>query len=241
MLHETDLLTFDSVVSAPEGIVYSTSPRRAEGIDGHSYFIKGPEIEVAFAELTGCLFAIEAGLIVPEVAVCNFGDEKYCGSRRVADSLRDVAAWLKRPQKIKNHDDLYAVIVVDAWLGNVDRNFGNVLGRSTHGSEIEVVMIDFEKSKALRPNPIIESGLASPQSLWPTGELGQVLRATKPLHPPQRMVDRIRQVTENQCEEIVESVVSKLGPVAWAENSVQAVSRRAGRITEIAGEVWRRN
>lgn len=241
MLHETDLLTLDSVVSAPEGIVYSTSPRRAEGIDGHSYFIKGPEIEVAFAELTGCLFAIEVGLIVPEVAVCSFGDEKYCGSRRVADSLRDVAAWLKRPQNIKNHDDLYAVIVVDAWLGNVDRNFGNVLGRSTHGSEIEVVMIDFEKSKALRPNPIIESGLANPQSLWPTGELGQVLKATKPLHPPQQIVDRIRQVTQNQCEEIVESVVRKLGPVAWAENSVQAVSRRAGRITEIAGEVWRRN
>jgi hypothetical protein len=128
---------------------------------------------------------------------------------------------------------------VDAWLGNVDRNLGNVLGRSTHGSEIEVVMIDFEKSKALRPNPIIESGMMTPQSLWPTGELGQVLKATKPLQPPQQIVDRITQVTQPRCKEIIDSVVSKLGPVAWAGNSIEAVSRRAERITEIAGEVWR--
>jgi hypothetical protein len=241
MVYETDLLTLDSVVNAPEGIVYSTSPRRAEGMDGHSYFVKGPDIEVAFAELTGCSFAIEVGLIVPEVAVCSFNNEKYCGSRKVPDSLRDVAAWLKRPQKIRNRNELYAVIVVDAWLGNTDRNLGNVLGRSTHGSEIEVVMIDFEKSKALRPNPIIESGMMSPQSLWPTGELGQVLKATRPLLPPQQIVDRIRQVTRPRCKEIIDSAVSKLGPVAWADNSVEVVSRRAGRITEIVGDVWRLN
>jgi hypothetical protein len=241
MIHETDLLTLDTTVSAPEGIVYSTSPRRAEGIDRHSYFIKGPEIEVAFAELAGCSFAAEVGLIVPEVAVCSFGGDKYGGSRKVADSLRDVAAWLKRPHKIRNHADLYAVIVVDAWLGNVDRNLGNVLGRSAHGSEIEVVMIDFEKSKTLRPNPIIESTMVQAKALWPTGELGQVLKATKPLHPPQQIVDRVRQLNRQKCKEVIDSVVSKLGPVAWADNSVEAVFRRAGRIAEIAEEVWRQN
>jgi hypothetical protein len=57
MVYETDLLSFDGRVSAPEGIVYSTSPRRAEGEDGHSYFIKGPDVEVVFAELAGCSFA----------------------------------------------------------------------------------------------------------------------------------------------------------------------------------------
>jgi hypothetical protein len=241
MVYETDLLTLDSVVSAPEGIVYSTSPRRAEGTDGHSYFVKGPDVEIAFAELAGCAFAAEVGLIVPEIAVCTFGDDRYCGSRKVADALRDVAAWLKRPLKIRNHVDLYAVIVVDAWLGNVDRNLGNVLGRSTHGSEIEVVMIDFEKSKALRPNPIIESTMVKAQSLWPTGELGQALKAAKPLHPPQQIVERVRQVNQSKCKEIVDSVVSRLGPVAWADNSIEAVFRRAGRITEIAGEVWKQN
>jgi hypothetical protein len=241
MVYETELLTFDSRVSAPEGIIYSTSPRRAEGEDGHSYFIKGPDAEVVFAELAGCSFAIEVGLIVPDVAVCHFGTERHCGSRKVSDSFRDVAAWLKRPQKISNRDDLYSVIVVDAWLANTDRNHGNVLGRSTHGSEIEVVMIDFEKSKTLRPNPIMESGMVRPESLWPTGELGQVLKRTKPPHPPQQIVDRIRQVTQQRCAEIVNEVVGKLGPVAWADNSIEAVSRRAARIGEIVGEVWRQN
>ena len=183
MVHETELLTFDSRVSAPEGIVYSTSPRRAEGEDGHSYFIKGPDVEVTFAESAGCSFAMEVGLLVPPVAVCSFGDDRYCGSRKVADSLRDVAAWLRRPQRISNRNDLYSVIVVDAWLANTDRNHGNVLGRSTHGSEIEVVMIDFEKSKTLRPNPIIESGMVGPASLWPTGELGQVLETDQTSSP----------------------------------------------------------
>jgi len=241
MIYETDLLTLDSKVSAPEGIVYSTSPRRAEGQDGASYFIKGPEVEVVFPELAGCSFATEVGLVVPAIAVCSFGDEKYCGSRKVADSLRDVAAWLHRPQKISNAGDLFSVIVVDAWLANNDRNFGNILGRSTRGSEIEVVMIDFEKSTALRPNPIVGSAMVNPDSLWPTGELGQVLRRTKPLHPPQPIIERIAQVTKERCAEIINEVVSKLGPVAWADNSIEAVSRRAVRISEIAGEVWRRN
>lgn len=241
MVSETDLLTLDSRVSAPEGIVYSTSPRRAEGLDGQSYFVKGPDVEVTFPELVGCSFAIEVGLVVPPVSVCSFSGDKYCGSRKVADSLRDVAAWLKRPQKIANGSDLYSVIVVDAWLANVDRNFGNVLGRSTHGSEIEVVMIDFEKSKTLRPNPIIESTMVRPQALWPTGELGQVLRTTKPLHPPQQIIDRIRQMSADKCAEIINDVVQKLGTVAWADNSIEAVSRRSTRIAEIAGEIWRLN
>jgi len=241
MIYETELLTLDVPITAPEGIVYSTSPRRAEGEDGHSYFIKGPDTEITFAELAGCSFAQEVGLVVPSVAVCSFADRKYSGSRKVSDSLRDVAAWLKRPAKIKNRNDLFSVIVVDAWLANVDRNLGNVLGRSTRDSEIEVIMIDFEKSKTLRPNPIIESSMVRPRSLWPTGELGQALKGAKTLHPPQPIMDRIRQVTRQRCTDIVNEVLAKLGPVAWADNSIEAVSRRTTRINEIVEEVWRRN
>jgi hypothetical protein len=53
MVYETDLLTIDSRVSAPEGIVYSTSPRRAEGKTATPNFIKGPEGEVAFSVWPG--------------------------------------------------------------------------------------------------------------------------------------------------------------------------------------------
>ena len=49
-------------------------------------------------------------------------------------------------------------------------------------------MIDFEKSKTLRPNPIIESGIVRPRALWPTSELGQILRENRPLHAPQQTV-----------------------------------------------------
>ena len=57
----------------------STAPRRdvRRGKTGYSYFIKGPEAEVAFAKLAGCSLAREVGLTVPEVAVCRFGTEKY--------------------------------------------------------------------------------------------------------------------------------------------------------------------
>lgn len=241
MVHQTELFTLDVRVSAPEGIVYSTSPRRAEGEDGHSYFVKGPALDVVFAELAGCSLGAEAGLIVPEVAACSFQGEIYCGSRKVADSLREVAAWLNRSQKIHNRSDLYNVIVVDAWLANNDRNLGNVLGRSARGSEIEVVMIDFEKSKTLRPNPIIESTMVGPRALWPTGELGDLLRREKPLHPPIEVMDRVRAVTMRRCEEIINDVVAKLGAISWAENSVLALSRRAVRIREIMEEIWQQN
>jgi hypothetical protein len=72
-------------------------------------------------------------------------------------------------------------------------------------------------------------------------DFSAVLRETKPLHPPQQIMDRIGLVTQQRCTKIVNDVVSKLGPVAWANNSIEAVSRRAGRIGEIVGEVWRQN
>jgi hypothetical protein len=241
MVHQTALLTFDSRVSAPEGIAYSNDPHAAEGDDGISYIVKGPDPEVVFAELVGCLFAREVGLLVPDVALCTFGESKYCGSAKVIDAMRNVAPWLNRRQKVRNFTDLYNVIVVDAWLANDDRNMGNVLVRPVRGSEIDLVMIDFEKSKTLRPNPIIGSTMVEPERLWPTAELGQALRHQKPLFAALGIIERIRNVSRNRCAEIIASVVEKLGPIDWSENSIEAVSRHAERIEEIAGEIWTRN
>jgi hypothetical protein len=237
MLRQIDLLTLDSRVGAPEGIIYSTSPRRAEGSDNASYFVKGPEPEVVFAELAGCLLAMEVGLSVPEVAVCRYGETIYCGSCKVTNALRDVSPWLKQPLNVRNFGDLYDAIVVDAWLANNDRNLGNVLGRPAGGSEIELVMIDFEKSKALRPNPLIESGQVDSHSLWPTGELGGILRQRKPLTPPAAIVERVREIGRN-CASLIAEVGDKFGPVEWAGNCTEALSRRAVRIDEIVRQVW---
>jgi len=70
-----------------------------------------------------------------------------------------------------NFNDLFAAIVVDVWLANHDRNIGNVLPRP-HDREVEFVFIDFEKSVALHPSPVVTSTMLEPRKLWPRGLLG---------------------------------------------------------------------
>ena len=76
----TTLLTIDDPVVAPKGLVYSTSPRRAEGLNGRSYFIKGTDHETVFAEVAGCILANAVGLPIPAVALCDFDGTKFAGS-----------------------------------------------------------------------------------------------------------------------------------------------------------------
>src|SRR5262249_41819380 len=99
MVARVPLLTIDEQVRAPYEVVYSTNPRRAEGSNHLSYFIKGPNIEIVFAEIAGCLLAKEVGLQVPDVAACEFEGETYAGSVKVGDAVRDIEPWLKRPQR----------------------------------------------------------------------------------------------------------------------------------------------
>ncbi len=87
-LSAVDLLTMDGRVCPPRGMVYSTNPHRAEGKDGHSYFVKGPDVEVVFAELAGCTLAAAVGLPVPPVATCAYDGNLYAGSRKV--EIRDL-------------------------------------------------------------------------------------------------------------------------------------------------------
>jgi hypothetical protein len=67
---ETSLITIDDPVVPPPGLVYSNSPRHAEGEDGHAYFIKGGNKETIFAELAGWLrCALLKGNNLPVVAI----------------------------------------------------------------------------------------------------------------------------------------------------------------------------
>jgi hypothetical protein len=241
MIPRTNLLTRDVPVEAPEGIVYSTSPVTAEGVDLVSYFTKGPELEIVFAEIAGCALAKEVGLPVANVAACVVDEIVLAGSVGVPDAIRYIGPWLSRRQKITNFNDLFDSIVVDVWLANKDRNIGNVVGRPRAGSSsIDLVFIDFEKSATLRPNPTVLSTLLEPRLLWPSGELGEVLRATRPLHPPLGIVHQINQFTEELCGQIITEVVDAIGsPVEWRENSTHALLQRANRIKDLAEEVWR--
>jgi len=234
----TDLITVDAPVSSPAGIVYSTNPHKAEAVNGKTYFVKGPQLEIVFAEIGGCLLAASLGIPVPAVALCSADANRFAGSEKVEQAFRDASVPLKRPQKITNLEDLYNVIVVDSWLGNTDRNLGNVLAVGS-GESLALVMIDFEKSAALRPLPRIQSTLLEPRSLWPTAELGEYARRMKPLYPPPAAVRAVGAMNEERCRSTLEPLLLSLGRVPWADDSIAALASRAGNISRIVEAVWR--
>lgn len=235
----TELVTMDSPVSAPSGIVYSTNPYKAEAANGKTYFVKGPDPEIVFAEIGGCLLAASVGLVVPPVAVCSATGTLLAGSEKVEQAFRDVSIPLKRPERVSNIGDLHSVIAVDAWLGNTDRNLGNILAGPSAGGRVELVMIDFEKSAALRRHPRIKSTLIEYRSLWPTGELGQRARELKPLYPPPVILQSIVAISEVRCREVLAPLIHAIGnDVPWVEDGVGTVVARAKDIKKIVEAVW---
>jgi hypothetical protein len=238
MIPRINLLTIDDPVRSPAGIVFSTSPRKAEGENEVTYFIKGPGTEIVFAELAGCVLAREVTLIVPDVAAGEFAGDTYACSAKV-EGDRDLAHWLRRPQRVSNFNDIFEAVVVDIWLANRDRNMGNAVALPQVNKSIRFVFIDFEASVALRPTPRVSSTMVEPRNLWPTDELGQALRAVKPMHPPPTMINSISSLTSERCAELIQSVVTAIGrPVEWADDCIDAVMSRAKQIQRLAEEVW---
>lgn len=243
MAVRTRLLTIDEQIRAPYDVVYSTDPRRAEGANHLRYFIKGPELEIVFAEIAGCLLAREVGLIVPDVAACEFAGETYAGSVKVDEAVRDIEPWLNRPQRVTNFDDVFRSIVVDLWLANKDRNIGNILGDPRPGrGRIDLVFIDFEKSATLRQYPMVRTPLLDPRELWPSGILGAALRRNKPLIPPADIIDRIRSLTDQRYSEIVNEVEVAINvEIEWKDGCVGVLSQRGAQIRQLSEALWAMN
>jgi hypothetical protein len=184
-----NLTTLDGAVAEGTGLVYSTAPQRAVGDDGGDYFVKGPDREVVFAELAGCVLANAVGLTVPSVRACQVAGEFLAGSRLVSN-IRMIAPFLDQRQRVSNFEDVFDAVVVDIWLGNTDRNMGNIIGNRLKSGLIEFVFIDFEKSVTLRRFPTINSAGILDRDLWPRYELGDKLRRHKPPVAPRAMMDR---------------------------------------------------
>ncbi len=225
----------------PGGIIFSNAPMTATGPDGTTYYVKGWDCEVAFSEVAGCLLAAEVGLRVPVADLCTFNGQVCAGVVEVERPIRMVAPWLQGANRIVNQGDLYAVIAVDAWLANDDRNMGNLVGTPTEDGRILLSMIDFERSKTLRPNPTIESAGVPPRGLWPTSELGNLLRQTKPQTPPTDIIRKIQGLTRDRIDAIVRPVADELPFVDWCDNSVDVLANRAERIRVLLEGVWRAN
>jgi hypothetical protein len=233
---QTALTTIDDPVVPPTGLIYSTSPRRAEGSDGHSYFIKGGDRETIFAEIAGCILANAIGLPVPAVALCEFEGEQFAGSKDLR-GIRDVSPWLRRRDKIENVSDLLSIIAVDTWIGNRDRNWGNLIGEPSTGERIRVFFIDFEKSVALRPLPLMSAAEIRSDALWPSGELGTVIRGWGFLHPPQDTIRKISEFNAEHCWQLLAPIANAIG-VDWLDGSTETLARRATHILNLVEGVW---
>ena len=232
-------MTLDEPVGASAGLIYSTQPRRAFGVDGRDYFVKGPAPEEVFAEVVGCRLAAAVGLPVAEVALAQFEGQRLAASVKAADLGRNIQPWL-RPDLAINFDVLFEMIVVDAWLANPDRNMGNVIGRGADKGRVELVMIDYEKSVTLRPYPTVMTPTIEPKKLWPTNELGRLLMPLRPLCPPGRPMQKIASLADTGSEiaEIVQDVTFHVPTVDWGDASIDVLRWRAERIQEIVAEVW---
>jgi len=203
--------------------------------------VKGWDSDVAFSEVVGCSLATEVGLRVPAATVCTFNGQLCAGVEEVEHPIRGVAPWLANANGIVNRNDLYAVIAVDTWLANDDRNMGNLVGSPADDGRILLSMIDFEKSKTLGRNPTIASAQVEPRRFWPTGELGTLLKQTMPLVPPVDAIQRIQAMTRQRIEGIIRPVAAELPFVDWRDNSIDVLARRAERIRALLEEVWRAN
>ena len=233
---QTALITIDDFVVPPPGLVYSTCPRRAEGSDGCSYFIKGGDTQTIFAEIAGCILANTVGLPVPAVALCDFQGEQFAGSRDLC-GIRDVSQWLLKRTNIDNISDLLSVIVLDTWLANRDRNWFNLIGESAGGERIRLFFIDFEKSVALRPLPLMSTAEVNSNELWPSGDLGGLIREWGFMHPPPDTIRKISEFNSEHCRQLLLPLAEAVG-IDWLDSTTETLSRRATQIQTLAEGVW---
>jgi hypothetical protein len=102
-------------------------------------------------------------------------------------------------------------------------------------------MIDFEKSKTLGMNPTIQAASLEPRRLWPTGQLGMLLRGIVPERPPRKYLDSIRSVGADVVRGIVLSTAVDVPIVSWGDAAVDVLLGRAQRIQPLVEEIWQRN
>jgi hypothetical protein len=231
------LATIEAPVQGEKGKVFSTAPEVALAPDGKTYYVKGRNGAVAFSEVAGCSLAALTGLRVPPAFVCTLGGDLYAGVESVPKPQRSIRPWLL-DGRINNPVDLYSVIAVDTWLANDDRNMGNLVGSSTGDGRVDVFMIDFEKSRTLLPNPFMSSGSVEPKKLWPTNELGAILKANPPPQCPGNILERIKQLSEHNISAIVRAIAAELPFVDWWESSIEILFRRAQNISKLVEVVW---
>lgn len=224
-------------MSAPSNMVYSTAPVSSLDESGADYVVKGPDHDVVVAETTSHVLANHLDLLVPEFALATRAGSSshFFASKKVDPVIRDIEPW------IDDHKDTIAkVIVFDIWIGNNDRNIGNLIGRAPlegDPTSIEIVAIDFEKAHAIRGmHPIITVNAVNPPTLWPTGTLGVQMRRTP---VPTGFIDRVQALPDALVERTVRCISSALPVFTWADSVAIALNSRKNKLPALVREVWR--
>lgn len=232
------LATIEAPVVGEPGKVFSTGPEVAIGEDGKTYYIKGRNGPIAFSEVVGCRLAALAGLKVPNAEVGTFNGDLYAAIESVPAANRTIWPWLRKWERIDNRAHLFEVIAVDTWLVNDDRNMGNVIGSSVGEGRIDVFMIDFEKSRTLGENPFITSSNVDPARLWPTEELGAVLKQTRQQRCPGTILRTIQALSVQQLQDAILPVAHELPFITWHDSSIDLLGQRIATLVEA---VWATN
>jgi HipA-like kinase len=237
-----ELLDEGRPVTPPEGIVYSTAPRKVTGLDTFSYFVKGPEPNIVVAEAVAHQLAESLNLKIPAfgVAVPDDTGNAYFASREVERCQRQIDRWIERDRTI-NRRDLAKIVVFDIWVMNYDRNMNNVVGAgqlAPNDGKVEIIAIDFEKSAALRgPYPLMTTAEIDPRKLWPTGTLGNLVVGA-PI--PGDFCDAIHATSRDHVLDAFAKVEARINkPIEWKESSAKVLTTRAANIRRLAQEVWK--
>lgn len=242
MVREIALFSPCGPMTAPEGIVYSTSPQSALDQDGNRYVTKGAgDVDTVVAELIGYKFAELLEIPVPGFGVGRFGGQggPLFVSEMLVDAQRDVSFWLKK-KRFTNENAIVRLLALDVWIANNDRNMGGLLGRPTNAGsgKIEVVAIDFEKAQVVRSEtPLTEIPLMRPKAFWPTGQLGALCREI--LNLDLRVVADFAVFNENRVGQIVDCCVAAVGDGFKKRDSVCiALQRRLAKLHDLVEEAW---
>ncbi len=234
-LRTVQLIEPGQKVTPPRGIVYSTDPKTALGTDNNPYFLKGPATEVVVAEAAAHLLARVVELPVPDFGLASIDGQNYFASKGI--KFRNVELHLQLG-KIANPQALTDTIVFDIWIANCDRNMGNFVGEVAENPDsVRIYPIDFEKAATLRERtPLVSVPQIEPRRFWPRNSLGTLLAGRS---IPRPFCDRVSAVTTSQVARCIETLAAHIGPINWAESSIQVLVSRAANIHMLCSEVWR--
>ena len=235
-MHWIDLVDEPRRAHAPNGVIYSTAPRIAHGLDGYQYFIKGPDPAVVIAETLGYLLAGCVGLAVPGFALCRApqGGEVLFASRAVP--TRSGIAVLAERGRVTNPELMGECFAFDTWTANTDRNDGNFVGDVVSGGRVHLLAIDFESARILRGIDRFSINMIAARDFKPRGLAGQHCFAGS---FPDPMCKEIAKMTPEAMGGIMDDVSAAIGGAfTWRDAAADFLLHRAANIRTLADEVW---